>query len=634
MKQMLPYSILLPCILYCLTWNLSAQCPFPESGNLFHEDFETGLPQDWEASATTDGGSWQVDDGKIGVYTNPGEGNWIYVNDESTDKVGQAYLMAPWIILSEEQQYLELEFDINFQEFEGQGKASVEMLVEGESDWLTLYEFDEDLEARVSIDITPFISNRNFRIRFFFDDEGAWGWGMGIDNLRVGGTGATCGNGICEAGENPENCPGDCPGLSDPSPEWVPVGQDLSGNPVSYQTFKGGTLCDDCSEKVEPGFDIQFFGKTYQEFFINSNGNLSFNAPLESFTPEAFCLEGPSLIAPFFADVDLSRGGSISYYVDPERHYVIVSWVEVGYFGCEAPCDMTNTFQAILTDGSLRVVRGQILPFETNIIFNYGDMQWTAGNSSGGIDGLGGVPATVGVNEGNGNDCMDYGLFDRPGFEYYGNMMKDECSSNSVSHLDFRSIHFCGDLGSMTEYTDTLMLTGELVDDMISLRWETDRIDSTEFFLIERKNAELFEDLDVVYPAEGEYEFEFVDTEPLPTSNVYRVIRVKIDGRTGQSDEVEFSLSDGTIAEGILSLNAIGPNPFENQLMLRYQLAEAGQTRYQLSDMSGRVVYEGTHEGLQGGNMVNIQTPDLPRGMYIFNLYYGQEHTHFNLIHQ
>ena len=54
----------------------------------------------------------------------------------------------------------------------------------------------------------------------------------------------------------------------------------------------------------------------------------------------------------------------------------------------------TNTFQAVLaTDGLLSFV-----------IFLYadGEIQWTTGDASGGADGLGGTPAQVGFDAGDG----------------------------------------------------------------------------------------------------------------------------------------------------------------------------------------------------------------------------------------
>src|SRR5262249_34555529 len=49
---------------------------------------------------------------------------------------------------------------------------------------------------------------------------------------------------------------------------------------------------------------LNFFGQTYTGFYINNNGNITFNSPLGEFTPFALTGNtGQPIIAPFFADV-------------------------------------------------------------------------------------------------------------------------------------------------------------------------------------------------------------------------------------------------------------------------------------------------------------------------------------------
>ena len=57
-------------------------------------------------------------------------------------------------------------------------------------------------------------------------------------------------------------------------------------------------------------------------------------------------------------------------------------------------CAQTNTFQCILTTDTV----------QSYALFQYADglIQWTAGDASGGVGGLGGTPAQVGCNAGNG----------------------------------------------------------------------------------------------------------------------------------------------------------------------------------------------------------------------------------------
>ncbi len=170
-------------------------------------------------------------------------------------------------------------------------------------------------------------------------------------------------------------------------------------------------------------FSFSFYGATYDSLYINNNGNISFNMPYNTFT--AFTFPDPSfnMIAPFWADVDTRavNGGNVWYKLNP--HSLVVVWDHVGYFSMMD--DKLNTFQVIISDGL-----DTIVPAGNNVSFCYGDMQWTTGSASGGINGFNGSPATVGVNIGNGIDYFQVGQFDTIGTAFDG-------PYNTVDEVDF-----------------------------------------------------------------------------------------------------------------------------------------------------------------------------------------------------
>lgn len=65
-------------------------------------------------------------------------------------------------------------------------------------------------------------------------------------------------------------------------------------------------------------------------------------------------------------------------------------------------------------------------------------MQWTTGSASGGANGLGGTPATVGVNIGNGINYFQVGQFDTTGVSFDG----PYTSFDGVDFLDEQEIYF------------------------------------------------------------------------------------------------------------------------------------------------------------------------------------------------
>jgi PKD repeat protein len=175
-------------------------------------------------------------------------------------------------------------------------------------------------------------------------------------------------------------------------------------------------------------FNFCFYGQTVNWVYINTNGNISFDAPYSDFTSVPFPDATYSMIAPFWGDVDTSDPASGLVYYKVTSHALIIKWDSVGYF--DAWSDLLNTFQLIITDGT-----DPLIPNGNNVSFCYKDMQWTTGDASNGEFGFGGDPATVGVNQGNGIDYIQLGTFDSPGTAYngpYGNPSGVDWLDNQV----------------------------------------------------------------------------------------------------------------------------------------------------------------------------------------------------------
>lgn len=154
---------------------------------------------------------------------------------------------------------------------------------------------------------------------------------------------------------------------------------------------------DGFSGPISLGFMLTFFGNTYNSFFANNNGNISFNAGISAFTPSGPQGASQPIISPFFADVDTRNVGSglMSLRTDIPNE-IIVTWDAVGYFGNHA--DKLNSFQLVLRGPDFVIPEG-----EGAIGFFYKDMQWETGDASGGSGGFGGDPAAVGFGDGASN---------------------------------------------------------------------------------------------------------------------------------------------------------------------------------------------------------------------------------------
>ncbi|MBS1941064.1 MAG: hypothetical protein JST38_09325, partial [Bacteroidetes bacterium] len=105
-------------------------------------------------------------------------------------------------------------------------------------------------------------------------------------------------------------------------------------------------------------FDFNLYGQSFNVAYININGNVSFGTYISTFSSSAFPTTGPSMVAPFWADVDL-RGDSagtniVQYKVTPTS--LIVNWTNVGYYN--QAINKLNSFQLIISNGTDSVIQG------------------------------------------------------------------------------------------------------------------------------------------------------------------------------------------------------------------------------------------------------------------------------------
>jgi gliding motility-associated-like protein len=193
----------------------------------------------------------------------------------------------------------------------------------------------------------------------------------------------------------------------------IPIDATFSVVPFTFGTPPDYRNDDSSSPPINLPFLFCFYGQVMNTVYINNNGNISFGAPYGTFSSAAFPSNQYSMIAPFWTDID-TRGmasGVVYYKVTPTA--LIVRWQTVGYYSMHT--DKLNDFQLIITTGN-----DPILPPGSNCAFCYGDMQWTTGDASGGVNGFGGTPATVGCNLGDGVNYIQIGQFDQPGTNYNG----------------------------------------------------------------------------------------------------------------------------------------------------------------------------------------------------------------------
>ncbi|MDD4309957.1 MAG: hypothetical protein PHO32_06215, partial [Candidatus Cloacimonetes bacterium] len=182
---------------------------------------------------------------------------------------------------------------------------------------------------------------------------------------------------------------------------------------------------DGFSSAIAIPFEFNFYDAIHNTFFINNNGNISFGEPYSTYNPSGFPIDEFPMLSAFWADVDTRPADSGKVYYRVEANRVTVIWNGVGYYANHT--DKLNTFQVIFTDGT-----DPLIGIGNNVAFSYADMQWTTGDASEGENGFGGIPATVGLNKGDGIHYALVGRFNQDSNVYNGTAGEP----SGISYLD------------------------------------------------------------------------------------------------------------------------------------------------------------------------------------------------------
>ncbi|MDF3026119.1 MAG: hypothetical protein K0S23_426 [Fluviicola sp.] len=368
-------------------------------------------------------------------------------------------------------------------------------------------------------------------------------------------------------------------------------------------------------------FTFDFYGNTYNSLYINNNGNISFLGQYSTFTANPFPDSSYNMIAPFWGDVDTRDStmtgniGSVWYKLTPNA--LVVVWDHVGYFNTHG--DKTNTFQLIISDGT-----DPLVPIGNNVSFCYEDMQWTTGDASGGIAGYGGVPATVGVNYGNGVDYFQVGRFDQPGTGFDGPYN----NSDQIDFLDNMEMYF-NVAGASSSNTPPMVIAAGICDTIDVYSGDTLKSIHTVDFTVMVATPEINQSLQInvtcpAYPNAVSVvqtpignEFVTVDVTfdaTLVPPGMYNVIITATDnGIPVATTTKSIPINVQSYALGLDEFDntfSIYPNPANDKLNI--QLNNGKQASVELLDLLGNSVYSA-----EIGATKTIGIAHLNAGIYI-----------------
>ena len=215
----------------------------------------------------------------------------------------------------------------------------------------------------------------------------------------------------------------------------------LGPNEIAWDSQGGAGWNVDCasaaieiSQQTNP-WSFELYGDTYNQFYINSKGQISFGGTVIDWTPTGFPAAEYNQIAGYWQDTDIRTVGEIKWKKTADAVYV--NFIDVGYYNNQS--DLTNSFQIIIT-----YPESGILPEGSNAQVCYLDMNWSHGDVGGSGGCCGTDPGVTGADGESTNPNpansphVQFGRFNLPDDTYNGPYGTGPANEDGINWLDFK----------------------------------------------------------------------------------------------------------------------------------------------------------------------------------------------------
>ena len=189
------------------------------------------------------------------------------------------------------------------------------------------------------------------------------------------------------------------------------------------------------------------------------------------------------------------------------------------------------------------------------------------------------------------------------------------------STLDERGYTAYGTLPVQLVYFKTKVEEGEVVTE-----WATASETNNDYFTLERStDGRTFEEVARIEGAGNSNQmltYRYTDENPLDGPSYYRLMQTDYDGKFEifKLAAVEVEAVEQMEAN-TLSVLKVGPNPFEYNFFVDFDLSADGPVEVRLMNMKGSVVASEIVEGYRGNNRYDFNDRQgLPTGTYILSL--------------
>lgn len=192
---------------------------------------------------------------------------------------------------------------------------------------------------------------------------------------------------------------------------------------------------------------------------------------------------------------------------------------------------------------------------------------------------------------------------------------------NNITTLDEQCVDY---LYAAPLPVELVSFDGKVAGSAIELNWQTaSEVNNRSFFVERSADGAGFQAIGEVEGANNstlELNYTFVDTQPLPGTNYYRLKQVDFDGQFEFSKVVAVDFGSGGGLFEVVANPVAGTN-----LQLKFDAGSAGKAGFSLFDLQGKRLIASEIAAEPGLNLPEITIPYLAPGIYLSRLVMGQE---------
>jgi hypothetical protein len=177
---------------------------------------------------------------------------------------------------------------------------------------------------------------------------------------------------------------------------------------------------------------------------------------------------------------------------------------------------------------------------------------------------------------------------------------------------------------SVTLPIQLLTFTAKGSGQQVALNWSTAAEINNDYFTVERSNdGENFESIGKVDGSGTSSitkNYSFDDLEPLTGISYYRLKQTDFDGHYSYSDIRAVTLGNKSVQQA-LSITQIGPNPFEDRLIITLANNSSGTLLFEIVDATGKSVFSKKEQGQPGTNSIELNgLSSIESGTYLLRV--------------